>query len=179
MRSGPRGCRPKSFRSILSPAPISMRCARGRSASRLSAVSSTPSISWKTATFFTTGSHRVFQNSDVTAFFLDVLPRLKPGILVHIHDIFCPGTIRRNGKPGFILEANCACCDVARRGARVRRRVSEPLREHRYEIEHHASQSCSKRRLASQNILSAISTRVVPRLARSGSRPGDNVLDYD
>ncbi|HVY57184.1 MAG TPA: class I SAM-dependent methyltransferase [Xanthobacteraceae bacterium] len=39
---------------------------------------------------FYDGSHRVFQNSDVTAFFLDVLPRLKPGILVHVHDIFLP-----------------------------------------------------------------------------------------
>jgi hypothetical protein len=39
---------------------------------------------------FFDGSHRVFQNSDVTTFFLDVLPRLKAGILVHIHDIFLP-----------------------------------------------------------------------------------------
>jgi len=39
---------------------------------------------------FFDGSHRVFQNSDVTAFFLDVLPRLKPGVLVHVHDIFLP-----------------------------------------------------------------------------------------
>ena len=36
------------------------------------------------------GSHRVFTNSDVTVFFFEVLPRLKPGILVHIHDIFLP-----------------------------------------------------------------------------------------
>lgn len=39
---------------------------------------------------FFDGSHRVFQNSDVTAFFLEVLPRLKPGVIVHIHDIFLP-----------------------------------------------------------------------------------------
>jgi hypothetical protein len=39
---------------------------------------------------FFDGSHRVFTNSDVTAFFFDVLPRLKPGILVHLHDIFWP-----------------------------------------------------------------------------------------
>jgi hypothetical protein len=36
------------------------------------------------------GSHRCFQNSDVTVAFLDVLPRLKPGVLVFIHDIFLP-----------------------------------------------------------------------------------------
>ncbi len=29
-------------------------------------------------------------NSDATVFFLEILPRLKPGILVHIHDIFLP-----------------------------------------------------------------------------------------
>jgi hypothetical protein len=29
-------------------------------------------------------------DSDVSVFFLDVLPRLKPGILVHVHDIFWP-----------------------------------------------------------------------------------------
>jgi hypothetical protein len=36
------------------------------------------------------GSHRCFQNSDVTVAFLDVLPRLRPGVLVFIHDIFLP-----------------------------------------------------------------------------------------
>jgi hypothetical protein len=35
-------------------------------------------------------SHRVFMNSDVTAFFLDVLPELPPGVLVGIHDIYLP-----------------------------------------------------------------------------------------
>lgn len=39
---------------------------------------------------FIDNSHRVFQNSDVTVFFLEILPRLKPGITVHIHDIFLP-----------------------------------------------------------------------------------------
>lgn len=39
---------------------------------------------------FYDGSHRVFTNSDVTVLFLEVLPRLAPGVLVHIHDIFLP-----------------------------------------------------------------------------------------
>ena len=39
---------------------------------------------------FIDNSHRSFQNSDVTAFFLEVLPRLRPGVIVHIHDIFLP-----------------------------------------------------------------------------------------
>lgn len=40
--------------------------------------------------FFFDGSHRVFMNSDVTVFFLEILPRLKPGVLVQIHDILLP-----------------------------------------------------------------------------------------
>ena len=39
---------------------------------------------------FFDGSHHAFMNSDVVTFFLDVLPRLKPGVLVQIHDIFLP-----------------------------------------------------------------------------------------
>ena len=39
---------------------------------------------------FFDGSHRSFMNSDVTVFFIDVLPRLRPGVIVHIHDIMLP-----------------------------------------------------------------------------------------
>ncbi|WP_457090053.1 class I SAM-dependent methyltransferase [Microvirga sp. P5_D2] len=39
---------------------------------------------------FLDSSHRSFQNSDVTVFFLEILPRLKPGVVVHIHDIYLP-----------------------------------------------------------------------------------------
>ncbi len=39
---------------------------------------------------FFDGSHRSFQNSDVTVFFIDVLPRLSDGVFVGIHDIFWP-----------------------------------------------------------------------------------------
>jgi hypothetical protein len=35
-------------------------------------------------------SHRCFQNSDVTVVFLELLPRLKPGVLVYIDDIYLP-----------------------------------------------------------------------------------------
>lgn len=35
-------------------------------------------------------SHRVFMNSDATVIFLDVIPRLKPGVLVEIHDVMLP-----------------------------------------------------------------------------------------
>jgi predicted O-methyltransferase YrrM len=39
---------------------------------------------------FFDGSHRTFMNSDVTVFFIDVLPRIKPGVIVHVHDISLP-----------------------------------------------------------------------------------------
>lgn len=39
---------------------------------------------------FLDGSHRAFMNSDVAAFFLDILPELPKGVLVGIHDIFLP-----------------------------------------------------------------------------------------
>jgi predicted O-methyltransferase YrrM len=39
---------------------------------------------------FFDGSHRVFSGSDVTTFFLEVLPRLRPGVFVHVHDVFLP-----------------------------------------------------------------------------------------
>ncbi len=39
---------------------------------------------------FFDGSHRTFMNSDVTVFFLDILPQIKPGVLIHLHDICLP-----------------------------------------------------------------------------------------
>ncbi len=39
---------------------------------------------------FIDSSHRSLPNSDVTALFLDVLPELPPGVLVHIHDVYLP-----------------------------------------------------------------------------------------
>jgi hypothetical protein len=35
-------------------------------------------------------SHRCFQNSDVAVTFLEVLPRLRPGVLIYIDDIYLP-----------------------------------------------------------------------------------------
>ena len=39
---------------------------------------------------FINNSHQSFQNSDVTVFFLDILPNLKRNVLVGIHDILLP-----------------------------------------------------------------------------------------
>ena len=39
---------------------------------------------------FFDGSHRSFTNSDVTVFLLDVVPRLRAGVIIGIHDIHWP-----------------------------------------------------------------------------------------
>jgi len=63
---------------------------------------------------FCDSSHRVFMNSDVAVFFLDVLPRLKPGVFVHLHDIYLPDDypaewIDRYYSEQYLL----ACCLLA------------------------------------------------------------------
>ena len=39
---------------------------------------------------FFDGSHRALTNSDVTVFFCDILPLVKPGVVIQIHDICWP-----------------------------------------------------------------------------------------
>jgi len=39
---------------------------------------------------FIDNSHRMLPNSDATVFFLETMPALKPGVIVHIHDIYLP-----------------------------------------------------------------------------------------
>jgi hypothetical protein len=39
---------------------------------------------------FIDNSHRTLPNSDVTVCFLELIPELKPGVIVHIHDIYLP-----------------------------------------------------------------------------------------
>ena len=39
---------------------------------------------------FVDNSHRILPNSDSMVFFLEILPRLKPGVIVHLHDIYLP-----------------------------------------------------------------------------------------
>ena len=63
---------------------------------------------------FFDGSHRAFTNSDVTVFFLELMPRLKPGVIVQIHDIFLPwdyppGWKRRMYSEQYILAAMLLC----------------------------------------------------------------------
>lgn len=39
---------------------------------------------------FIDNSHRSFPNSDVTVCFLELIPKLKKGVILHIHDIYIP-----------------------------------------------------------------------------------------
>jgi hypothetical protein len=39
---------------------------------------------------FVDNSHRILPNSDAMVFFLEILPRLKKGVIVQLHDIFLP-----------------------------------------------------------------------------------------
>lgn len=39
---------------------------------------------------FIDNSHRVLPNSDATVCFLELLPKLKKGVIVHVHDIYLP-----------------------------------------------------------------------------------------
>ncbi len=39
---------------------------------------------------FIDNSHRILPNSDSTVFYLEVIPRLAKGVIVHIHDIYLP-----------------------------------------------------------------------------------------
>ncbi|CEF48825.1 unnamed protein product [uncultured bacterium] len=45
---------------------------------------------------FIDSSHRAKIGGDVNYLFLEVLPRLKPGVIVHVHDIFLPIEYRRD-----------------------------------------------------------------------------------
>jgi hypothetical protein len=53
---------------------------------------------------FFDGTHRVFTNSDVTVFFLEILPRLPAGTFVHFHDIWLPSDYPARWTPCFYSE---------------------------------------------------------------------------
>ena len=39
---------------------------------------------------FIDNSHRILPNSDSMVFFMEILPKLKKGVIVHVHDIYLP-----------------------------------------------------------------------------------------
>lgn len=53
---------------------------------------------------FFDGSHRSFMNSDVTMMLLEVIPALKPGVIVGIHDIFWPEDYSLDWAPRYYSE---------------------------------------------------------------------------
>ena len=53
---------------------------------------------------FIDNSHRSFMNSDVTVCFLDVIPRLRKGVFVQLHDIFWPFDYPENWKNRYYNE---------------------------------------------------------------------------
>ncbi|MBM3853595.1 MAG: class I SAM-dependent methyltransferase, partial [Verrucomicrobia bacterium] len=48
-----------------------------------------PLVTPRSVVFFD-GSHRCFPASDVTVFFLELLPRFPPGTVIHVHDVYLP-----------------------------------------------------------------------------------------
>jgi hypothetical protein len=53
---------------------------------------------------FIDNSHRCLPNSDATVCFLELLPQLKTGVIVHIHDIYIPYDYPQNMCDRFYSE---------------------------------------------------------------------------
>ena len=53
---------------------------------------------------FVDNSHRSFMNSDVSVVFLDILPRLRSGVIVGFHDIFLPHDYPASWGPRYYSE---------------------------------------------------------------------------
>ncbi len=53
---------------------------------------------------FLDGTHRVFQNSDATVFFTEVLPRLRRDVIVGVHDVFLPDDYPRRWRRRYYSE---------------------------------------------------------------------------
>ncbi len=56
---------------------------------------------------FVDDGHRVFTNYGPTVFFLDIMPRLKSGVIVGIHDIYLPMTIHLSGRGCTTPSSTC------------------------------------------------------------------------
>jgi predicted O-methyltransferase YrrM len=59
---------------------------------------------------FVDHSHRVFTNSDSTVVFLDILPKLHPGVLVHFHDVFLPADYPPEWQDRYYAEQYLLAC---------------------------------------------------------------------
>ncbi len=63
-------------------------------------------------------SHRALMNSDATVIFLDILPRLKPGVLVHFHDIALPYDYPAEWEDRYYSEQYLLAAYLLARGSR-------------------------------------------------------------
>jgi hypothetical protein len=68
---------------------------------------------------FMDGSHRALQNSDVCVFFLEVLPELPPGVLVHVHDIQLPDDYPWDWAPRYYSELYMLAAHLLADGGRT------------------------------------------------------------
>ena len=66
---------------------------------------------------FIDSSHIAMPGTDVDRLFLDVLPRLPSGVLVHVHDILLPDAYPRSGTGAAITSrsSSARCCRAAAR----------------------------------------------------------------
>ena len=65
---------------------------------------------------FFDGSHRSFMNSDVTVFFLEILPNLNPGVIVQIHDILLPYDYFPGSEGHYFNEQYLLACYLLAKG---------------------------------------------------------------
>lgn len=65
---------------------------------------------------FIDNSHRSFTNSDVTVVFLEILPRLNPGVIVGFHDILLPFDYPTDWKNRFYNEQYLLACYILAEG---------------------------------------------------------------
>jgi Methyltransferase domain len=63
-------------------------------------------------------SHRCFMNSDATVVFLEILPRLKPGVIVQLHDVTLPYDYPPQWADRFYSEQYLLACYLLARGER-------------------------------------------------------------
>lgn len=53
---------------------------------------------------FVDNSHRILPNSDAMVFFMEILPKLKKGVIVHVHDVYLPYDYPQNMCDRFYTE---------------------------------------------------------------------------
>jgi hypothetical protein len=68
---------------------------------------------------FIDGSHQVLTNSDTTVAFLEVLPRVRRGVWVHVHDVFLPWDYPEHWTERHYAEQYVLACALLLDAARI------------------------------------------------------------